>query len=993
MSPTDRMTALTEEPTVPRQGAAEGEGSSLATVGAPVLVGRMAEMAALSRVFVSPPVVVAVEGEAGIGKSRLVSEFLASSGAPRPVLLAWCPPYREPHTLGPVVDAVRQATPDVTSLPLTRLGGALRSLFPEWAGRLPPVEPAEDATAARHRLFRALMELLRCLDVALLAVEDVHWADEATLEFLLFLTSSRPPPLSVVMTYRAEDLEADSLVRRLLSRLPAGSRGLRLTLGPLDVGETSELVSSMLAGEKVSADYAAFVHRHTDGVPLVIEESVRLMYERADLVLRSGSWVRRPLRGIEVPPTIRDVVLERVQRLPPDALVVMRAAAVFAEPVEESVLIAVTGLPADRGRAGLASALDARLLGEDHVGKVSFRHALAGRAVYEAIPASERRNLHRHAGEALEAACPLPLAQLTRHFRGAGDVANWCRYGEQAANAALASGDEAAAGTILFDLLTSASLPPVAVAGLTSKLPHPAVSGTDRYHALISVLKTALTAPDLGWEAEADLRFQLGCALTMVDDFRGCVVELERSLPHLAHDPAAKVNALIMLAWCASWYPKWKRRRWLDQAVAVQAPLPSASERLRLLVDRISTLLTLGEEEGWELASRLPATAGSAAERLHLARAALNLGVLAVGWGRYAEARTELARALDLSERYGYSRLHEMILASQARLDWFTGAWAGLAERVGALTANTDLIPITRLEAALVTCRLGVATGRRDAAAELALALTRLHRRGALELWMECAGALARLHMREGKPGQALDVTESVSGVLAHTEAWVWAADLVPARIQALLSLDRATEAGEFVAAFSRGLTGRAAPAPAAALVLCRALLSQARGQHSRAVALFACAADAWQALPRPYDAALAREQQARCLSAAGQVPAGLATLSRALDELSALGATADADRIARSLRENGVVVPRAWSGGRRGYGDDLSPRELEVVRLVAAGRTNREIAAALYRSTPTIATQVRSAMRKLGAPSRAALAVRAIEAGAIDPGDARRQG
>jgi DNA-binding NarL/FixJ family response regulator len=979
---------------VPRQVATERESNKPGVIGASALVGRSAEMAALTRVFASPPAVVAVEGEAGIGKSRLISEFLASSGAPQRFLLACCPPYREPHTLGAVVDAVRQAALDVTRLPLNGLGGALRSLFPEWAGQLPPpMESAEDATAARHRLFQALMELLRCLDVALLVVEDVHWADEATLEFLLFLTSGRPPPLSVVVTYRAEDLRADSLVRRLLSRFHAGSRGLRLMLRPLDLSETSELVSSMLASEQVSADYAAFVHRHTDGVPLVIEESVRLMCERADLVKRSGAWVRRPLRGIEVPPTVRDVVLERVQRLPPDALVVMQAAAVFAEPMEESVLIAVAGLPADRGRAGLASALDAGLLREDQFGRDSFRHAVAGQAVYEAMPASERRNLHRLAGQALQAASPPPLAQLTRHFRGAGDVANWCRYGEQAADAALASGDEAAAGAILFDLLTSANIPPTVVAEIARKLPLAAFSGTDRYHALISALRKVLTAPGLGREIEADLRFQLGRTLLMIDGYQAGLAELERSIPHLAHDPAAKERALMLLAWRGSLNPNWKRRRWLNRAAAVEIPSLSASERLRLFVDRISTLLTLGEEDGWELASQLPATAGSAAERLQLARAGLNLGALAMAWGRYARASTELAGALDLTERNGYSRLHEAILATQAHLDWFAGAWPGLAERTGVLTANNDLSPITRLEAVLVTGLLEVATGRQDADAGLMLALTSIRQCGVVELWMECAAALAGLHLRKGQPRQALDVTEAVSGVLAHTGAWVWATDLVPARVQALLSLDRAAEAGKLVAAFSRGLAGRTAPAPAAALVLCRAMLSQAGGQHRHAAALFARAAGAWQALPRPYDAALARERQAGCLSAAGQVAAGVAMLSRALDEMSALGATADADRIAHSLRENGVVVPRAWSGGRRGYGDDLSPRELEVVRLVAAGRTNREIAAALYRSVPTIATQVRSAMRKLGAPSRAALAVRAIEAGALDPGDAHREG
>jgi DNA-binding NarL/FixJ family response regulator len=99
---------------------------------------------------------------------------------------------------------------------------------------------------------------------------------------------------------------------------------------------------------------------------------------------------------------------------------------------------------------------------------------------------------------------------------------------------------------------------------------------------------------------------------------------------------------------------------------------------------------------------------------------------------------------------------------------------------------------------------------------------------------------------------------------------------------------------------------------------------------------------------------------------------------------LTAQGAVADADRVARLLRQRGVKAPRVWRGGRRGYGDRLSPRELEVVRLVVTGLTNREIAEALQRSPKTVDTQLNSAMRKLGVSSRTALAVNAVEAGLV---------
>jgi predicted ATPase len=300
--------------------------------------------------------------------------------------MAYCPPLRHPHTLGPVVDAVRQAVDRVAGLPLSPLAGALRPVFPEWAGDLPPApEPAEDATAVRHRVFRALAELLGCLRVAVLAVEDAHWADEATLEFLLFLASGVPQPVSLVVTCRPEDVPSGSLLQRLATRLAADSASaagrLRLTLGPLDVASTGELVSSMLAEEEISAGFAGFVHQRTEGVPLAVEGSVRLMADRADLSFRGGGWERRHLDKIGVPATVRDMVLEQLGRLGPDALAVLQAAAVLSGPADEATVRAVGGLSAERAAAGLGEALSGSLMDDDARGLVAFRHVLACQAV------------------------------------------------------------------------------------------------------------------------------------------------------------------------------------------------------------------------------------------------------------------------------------------------------------------------------------------------------------------------------------------------------------------------------------------------------------------------------------------------------------------------------------------------------------------------------------------------------------------------------------
>jgi predicted ATPase len=162
----------------------------------PRLVGRAAELDRLTATLARPPALALVEGEAGIGKSRLVHEALLRLGPDdRRTWTAVCPPFRDPLTLGPIVDAARQAGHGPAGLRLSPLAGTLRPLFPEWAADLPPApEPIDDAGTARHRLMRALAELIGAFGVDRLVVEDVHWADEATLDFLLFLMARRPQP-------------------------------------------------------------------------------------------------------------------------------------------------------------------------------------------------------------------------------------------------------------------------------------------------------------------------------------------------------------------------------------------------------------------------------------------------------------------------------------------------------------------------------------------------------------------------------------------------------------------------------------------------------------------------------------------------------------------------------------------------------------------------------------------------------------------------------
>ncbi len=576
----------------------KGDTGRVPVISAPAFAGRQRELAALGRVLAGPPALVLVEGEAGIGKSRLVREFLARANGRHRSMVAACPPFRRPCTLSPMVDAIRQAAGSPRELGLSGLAGALRPLFPEWSADLPPApEPAEDATAARHRLFRALDELLGCLGVTVLVVEDVHWADEATLEFLLFLSAQQPPRLSLVLTYRPEDVPGDSLLLRLSSRMPGGAGGLRLAMQPLIVAETVQLVSSMLDGERVSAAFAEFLHQRTDGVPLAVEETVLLMHDRADLARRNGTWVRRSLGGIMVPATIRDGVLERSRRLGADARTVLAAAAVLAGPADEATLRAVAGLTAGELGPALGEVLRCGLLAEDGRGMVSFRHLLAAQAVYEAIAVPERRVLHRRAGHALERRSPQPIEQLARHYREAGQPGTWCRYAEQTADLALAAGDQATASTLLLDLLTSADLSADAVVRLVKKIPF-AFTGQSRFRDLVSALRSVVAGQALDQPAEAEARVLLGRVLLLMDEREAGRAEVERAIPHLASDPIEAARAMILLGWPAgTTWPAARHRQWLERAVEITASLPP-EDRLNLTVGRASALLMLGDPAG-----------------------------------------------------------------------------------------------------------------------------------------------------------------------------------------------------------------------------------------------------------------------------------------------------------------------------------------------------------------------------------------------------------
>jgi hypothetical protein len=347
-------------------------------------------------------------------------------------------------------------------------------------------------------------------------------------------------------------------------------------------------------------------------------------------------------------------------------------------------------------------------------------------------------------------------------------------------------------------------------------------------------------------------------------------------------------------------------------------PAIPAVDRLALTVDRLTARLDLGEEDAWLAAKVFPVTApvpeDAALAAAEVARGCLNIGAAAIRWGEPGEARRRLAAALRLADRHHYPRLRELVLSTLTHLDWSTGAWAGLGQRADRLARPAS--PRTRLNAVLVAGHLDAADGmHRSAAEKLEIVLTQGGQLGARWLSCEAAAALARLRLADGQVAVARALTEAPVGVITAKGLWLWATDLVPVRVDALVAAGRAGEAARLTAAFGRGLRGRGGPALRAALATCQAILAEGHGQPGQAAGLFAAAGDAWAALPRPYTAALARERCGYCLIGAAQRDAGVAVLREVFGALCALPARGDARRVMDALRDHGAEVwmPPHW--------------------------------------------------------------------------------
>ncbi len=950
---------------------------NLGRLSSPILVGRERELELLLEASVSPPALILVEGEAGLGKSRLVHETVSDSAIQRRrVLVGTCHRLSEPFLMGPVVEALRGAASEPPSRPLSPVVGVLQPLLPELADFLPPEPPSVgDPRAERHRVFRALRELIGAFGPTVCVLEDLHWADEGTLEFLAFLLSQPPQELALVLTYRGEDLPASSRLLGLAARLPTEMLNVTIELSPLRVEEVRRLICAILETEEVSDELVKHLHERTAGIPFALEEVIRLLRDREQLTVTEAGQTVADLQQIDVPPAIRQSIKERMQLLTADARLVARAAAVLAVPASEDLIAGVAGLPPQRTLRGLAKALSSALLQDQGKGSYGFRHALAAQAVYDEIPTPERRRLHQRAGEALESDQALAHTQLAHHFKEADRPKQWARYSEAAAEDAGSVGDARAAARLLEQALSAPGLSEAARVRMAIRLGSTA-RHSDCPERAIHLLQQVLDGNPTPVGVRGELRFRLSQLRYCVGEGGLWYEEMVRAVGELRRRPGLAARSMGQLAW-----PMLREGdveddlTWLDRAVQAAEQSGDPVTKTGIRATRAAVLLCVGDPAGWSALENLPSEGRSLDEKLELLRGYHSLSGVVRGLGYYRRAEGFLAEVARINKELDHVWWGPWRESARVSIDWCVGRWEGLEPRARRLAESGTGTATLAVGSELVLGSLLLARGDvEDAEATFQSILQESRRRGWLGARVAASAWLARIRLSQGNAQAARQVAALGLDVVRHKRIWIWGREVIPAAVQAFLGCGQPVEARELAGRFAAGIRGKDAPAALAASYFCQGTVAEAEGSYRAAADFLETAERRWTDLPCPYEVAKSREARARCLLAQDD-DGGADLLVSALDGFEDLGAGWDATRTRAALRAHDLPLPSRSRGGRRGYGEELSPREAEVARLAGSGRKNREIAEALFISPRTVEAHVASAIRKLGIESRQELA------------------
>lgn len=974
----------------------------MATEASP-FVGRVEELDRLTRgldaAFEGRPGIVLIGGEAGIGKTRLVRE-LSDRARERGAraLSGGCVSLAEgtlPYL--PVAEALRGLT---TELGRSRLQSLLADR-PELAALVPdvPVRAAEPAgvtsASSRTRLFvelRALIGELAEETPLVLVLEDLHWADGSTLDLIAYLSRAvETERLLVLGTHRTDEPDPGHPLGAWLAESGRTERVETLRLPPLTVQEIADHLAG-LTGEAVAEDLVRRIHARSEGNPFFVEE------------LAEGN-------GERIPESLDALLLGRVRTLSDPALEILRIGAVAGRRFDHGLVAEVAAVPADRLEPALREAVERRLLVTEGDG-YAFRHALLQEAVYRALLPGERQRLHRGFAEALGGRGgedATLLAEEAYHRRAAQDpraLEALVRAGSAAlgihaypeahrqlewalelweANPAL----EAAAG------LGRAAL--LALAGDAAGL-----AGESRRG--IELLESALSAMDPRAAPEAAGRIHVRLGMLHVDagdpgEASFAAFKHGEALlppePSAARARASGELALVLTSWDRDEEAARKAREALEiaRAAGAEAEMGLAHRALGLLEDDLSAALRY-LERAHEIARRTQ-------HFEDLARAYISWPAVLAETGRVKDATDRALEGMAALAALDPAHLLGGFLAGNAmELLVHLGRWDE-AEEVGREAAEGGTSPLNELLFDSVLADIAVFRGDLARAREV---LARSHpaaeRLGQLQFTLPLRCTEAELALWEGDGERAASLADQAvreRAGMRTVSVWtraVWLALRARADAAEAVGAERERRLEALRAEGRRLVEGAEVDAQE---LLAGGYLLLARGEQSRLTgeldpAPWARAAEHWRELDCPYPRAYARWRQAEGLLAANrrsEAQEALREGRRIAEELGAGPLREGIEALARRSRleisepagaEEPAPDPLAELG--------LTEREAEVLRHVAEGRSNREIAEALYISPKTASVHVSNILRKLGVRSRVQAAGVAHRIGLPQPTD-----
>jgi DNA-binding CsgD family transcriptional regulator len=422
---------------------------------APELVGRESELAALDAALAGNAGgngrVLLVAGDAGLGKTALLRAFVAHARSARAaVLVGECSETGAARPFGPFVEILRSAfatyPADVVEKSLQSHARELARFLPERAGGRIELPTGATERFQSHESFAMFFADLARSKPLVLAVDDVHFADPATLELLPYLARRlRGDPALMILTHRADELERLHPLRSVLAELQRSPQTSVVRLRPLDAAETSKMVQATLGlSHPPTSEFRRALDEVCEGNPFFVEEVLKTLAERGDLVYRDGAWQRdKEVRDIAIPDSVSGAVEQRVHALAGDAQRALRVAAVIGRHFDFDVLQRVSELSERTVLDALAAARDAQLIvgvGDPRGDQFAFRHALTREAVLAGLLQRDQRSLHGAVGAELERRAggrPAGTADaLAYHFDEAGDAERALRYHGLAADEA-----------------------------------------------------------------------------------------------------------------------------------------------------------------------------------------------------------------------------------------------------------------------------------------------------------------------------------------------------------------------------------------------------------------------------------------------------------------------------------------------------------------------------------------------------------------------------